>query len=763
MTLTNFVAVGKALQKKTAHQVALALADENIPVFPVHGERSATPKAPAIKNGFYGATTDRAQIDRWFKTTKNRGVGLVPSDADLLVVDIDVKGEADGRVSWRALTGDEHDRHTALLRTPSGGFHLWFAAPAGQPVRMNNGVVVGVDVRGAGGYVVAHTGERTYELMSWTGGWETAPESLIDLLHTTDETAHVKVDRGEAADWIKRVSRNVHGSTSDTESLTEELRQRFEGMEVGNRHDVAVRVVTGIVRDGRFGRVRLDKALDLARKIWLEAGTRDEHAHREQEWQAIEAWVLCVDRNAAVEACDGDIEFAAAGGGDVKPVTDKVYKPSLSPDKPGFAAALAHLGVSLRWNERQSKVEFSTDGNQTWHIYTEHYEGELMEEIAHACVKRGTEGKGKNKQPQPLWFPTSRWKSAFNATLHNSYVDPFLLWLEQLPAWDGKSRLDRWLSDVFESSSDPILLAYASKQPLIGAVQRALRPGTKIDEMVVLIGKQGLGKSTVWKFLLPEEQRTEWFSDSLVFSTPNKIRFEASAGAVFVEAAEMAGSTRAEIASVKAYLSRTHDTLRLPYHRHALAVPRRHITLGTANPVNVLPDDRTGNRRYVPITVTGRSSWNDSLDALASWMDGHRDQLWAEALHRNEEAIYLNTLELQASQEAAAEMHRNDDAVTEEALRAWLAEQDEGAWFTLGEAAAGVAARFPESTNLLTQPGVQARIRSALELVGCVFQGMMRRPEDGKHGRWWVLPGDLDLNPPAEPAVSEDGAIWEDV
>ena len=107
-------------------------------------------------------------------------------------------------------------------------------------------------------------------------------------------------------------------------------------------------------------------------------------------------------------------------------------------------------------------------------------------------------------------------------------------------------RASRWITDLF-SPSDPLaLVRWASLSIPLAAVWRTYRPGTKHDELVILAGPQGCGKSTALRSLLPPEPVT-WFSDTLDLGGRTKERAEALQGRVIVEAAELAGVTRADI------------------------------------------------------------------------------------------------------------------------------------------------------------------------------------------------------------------------
>ena len=164
-----------------------------------------------------------------------------------------------------------------------------------------------------------------------------------------------------------------------------------------------------------------------------------------------------------------------------------------------------------------------------------------------------------------------------DAILNQRRVDPFKIWLDARPAWDGEDRIDFWLGHVFAVGDIPDdLLNWAARSVLMGVVIRTDHPGEKHDEMVVLVGPQGIGKSTAWAWLLPgEPQRSLWFSDGLSFHDDQKAKAEALQGMVLVEASEMTGSTKAEVETIKKFLSRTNDNIRLTYRRDPSPLLRR--------------------------------------------------------------------------------------------------------------------------------------------------------------------------------------------
>ncbi len=198
--------------------------------------------------------------------------------------------------------------------------------------------------------------------------------------------------------------------------------------------------------------------------------------------------------------------------------------------------------------------------------------------------------------------------------------------------WDGVERIDMLLVDYFGCSNNEYTRQSIVKT-LVGAVARIYKPGSKFDLVLTLVGKQGTGKSTLAKKL-----GKDWFSDS--FNTVNgKDSFEQLQGAWIIEMAELAGLRKAEIESVKHFISKQEDTFRPAYARATETFPRQCVFIGTTNNKDFLTDP-TGNRRFMPIDINMREASKDIFGLDEKTVD----QMWAEAVARYKrgEKLYLN-------------------------------------------------------------------------------------------------------------------------
>ena len=168
---------------------------------------------------------------------------------------------------------------------------------------------------------------------------------------------------------------------------------------------------------------------------------------------------------------------------------------------------------------------------------------------------------------------------------------------------------------------------------LVAAVARIFNPGVKFDNMIVLAGTQGIGKSTLIARL-----GREWFSDSLTTVT-GKDAYEQLQGVWLIEMGEMMATKKADIEATKHFLSKTEDIYRVAYGRRTSRFKRQCIFIGTTNDREFLRD-RTGNRRFWPVDV----GINPIKKQVYKCLDENTvNQIWAEAieLYKKGEELYL--------------------------------------------------------------------------------------------------------------------------
>ena len=398
------------------------------------------------------------------------------------------------------------------------------------------------------------------------------------------------------------------------------------------------------------------------------------------------------------------------------------------PDRhePSAALALFALEVALRYNLRSQRAELSQSSDKAiphapvnqWFTLTDRMMDRLRDLLARRCTYLTTRG------PMPMVYGRECWTMVINAHLCSRERDPFLDWLRERPAWDKEPRLDTYLDELFNAGDSP-LVRWVGQFLFLGPVHRAHKPGAKLDEMPVFVGRQGIGKSALLLNLFPPEH-AGWVNDGLHLAADPKVRAEALLGRVLVEASEMAGSTRADLESLKSFISRQDDGgIRLAFRRNPEDAPRRCIIVGTSNRHDVLPNDPTGNRRFIPVIL------NPPTEAIEEYMAVHRDQLWAEALARHAEGLTPRLPRpLMPHAAAAAETHRNRDVMLEDALDGLPADW-EG---TLAETAQKIGLLSLNDASVRLPMREAKRLSAALIGLGWV---MRQRREAGAMRRVW--------------------------
>lgn len=227
--------------------------------------------------------------------------------------------------------------------------------------------------------------------------------------------------------------------------------------------------------------------------------------------------------------------------------------------------------------------------------------------------------------------PTHILEACRAVSLRNEY-HPVKEYFDGLPAWDRKERLKDFFADYCGAERS----AYTEQigiKIFTAIVARIYNPGCKFDYLPIIIGTQGLGKSTMLEAIAIKPQ---WYTDNLG-SIDNKDVILRMRSKLIVENAELTMFDKTDPNQVKAFLSRRVDRDRLPYDRLPRDLPRQCIIFATTNKDRFLQDE-TGNRRMWPIEVK-----KIELDKIKA----NLGQLYAEAIvrYKNKEKLYLDDAE----------------------------------------------------------------------------------------------------------------------
>lgn len=217
---TTVLPVPSLVELNTASlaHAARVYADRGLPVFPL----VPRDKVPRVAHGFYRATTDLRQIQRWWSEWPDANIGLATGKpSSLWVLDIDPR-----HGGLRSL--DMLERHArdwgataplhATLRqlTGGGGIHLFYQMPASPGVDPPNGTFAeyhGIELKKTGGYIVAppsrHPSGSVYQ---WQHDEIPAPfpTALLELWVEARQRAFSRASAPAEAETRWREARKSH-------------------------------------------------------------------------------------------------------------------------------------------------------------------------------------------------------------------------------------------------------------------------------------------------------------------------------------------------------------------------------------------------------------------------------------------------------------------------------------------------------------------------------------------------------------------------
>ena len=219
--------------------------------------------------------------------------------------------------------------------------------------------------------------------------------------------------------------------------------------------------------------------------------------------------------------------------------------------------------------------------------------------------------------------------------------------------WDGTERIRFCLHHFLGADTDDYTFE-ALKLFMMGAIRRVFQPGSKFEVMLCLVGGQGAGKSTFFRLLAVKD---DWFSDDLKKLDDENV-YRKLQGHWIMEMSEMIATANARsIEEIKSFLSRQKETYKVPYETHPADRLRQCVFGGTTNRQDFLPRDRTGNRRFVPVTVYPERAEVHILDDEAT-SRAYIDQMWAEAMTIYRSGRYK--LSFSAEMNAYLKAHQQD-------------------------------------------------------------------------------------------------------
>lgn len=189
-------------------------------------------------------------------------------------------------------------------------------------------------------------------------------------------------------------------------------------------------------------------------------------------------------------------------------------------------------------------------------------------------------------------------------------------------AWDGVDRAQALFDTVQGAQKDERsvwLKEQLIKRWSISAIAGAFQPnGVSAGGVLVFQGAQYLGKTKWFKTLVPQDMNL--IKDGMLLRPDDKDSVKQITSFWMVELGELDSTfRRADIAALKAFITKDSDTYRKPYAKRESNIARRTVFFGSVNPKEFL-HDITGNRRY----------WTIECESLDHSHDIDMQQYWAQ-------------------------------------------------------------------------------------------------------------------------------------
>lgn len=535
------------------------------------------------------------------------GVRLKPDD---LIIDIDPRNMK-GREVWSELktqisTLREVEKQATIVRTTSGGLHLYLRKPPQFPIRKSLKRFPGLDFLSEGAYVIGAGSmgeERLYEFLTPPFIPVEAPRGLLSLIRKEENI----IDAG--------VAQVQHQGFADTPENVQRYEEYLEGASVAVEGEMGDTTTYKIACRGREYNLTAKQTWESMRKDW--------NKRCKPPWD--ETSLLQKVRNAYVYDSEmpgkQDPKQVFAG---VDPPPDSamqdpaeifdVYSNKNRTPKPTLKNAETMLRIEVgiagkfSWNEFTGRLDII--GNVPW----EDERINMFREVNDLEVDKIRLYLAHKFKMNKEYSSPTMW-SAIQVVAANNSHHPVRKHIKSLE-WDGVPRLNSWLVD-YCGAEDNELTRQIGRKFLMAMIARVFDPGIKWDFVLVLEGAQGIGKSTLCRTL-----GGEWFGDAPI-DPKDKDCIPYIHSHWVIELSEMVVTRKTQSDRLKNFLSRTEDDIRMPYARARTRFPRQCVFVGTVNPDDVgYLYDSTGNRRFWCVYCSD-IKYEDFADV--------RDQLIAEA------------------------------------------------------------------------------------------------------------------------------------
>ena len=280
----------------------------------------------------------------------------------------------------------------------------------------------------------------------------------------------------------------------------------------------------------------------------------------------------------------------------------KLFSPSVGAKNwDALNKVLCDLGLSFRWNTRKYLLECSKN-SELWHTVG-NVDADICRELQLAGVNIGTIRLNEMLRSSSIAEPFDTVTSFFHG----------------LPYWDGTDYISQLCEHIqLSSDEDPEYFYLMLKKQFIRTVRCALEQNNVNRVVLVLHGRQGIGKSEFWRWLTPTELYYEENIDS-----KNKDSLFPLAQFLVINLDDLDELAKKDVAHLKSYISKANVKQRPPFGRNIEEFTRIASFVGSTNKNDILSDDV--NTRWIILKVTGFDwqGYTARIDPLNIWSQAY--------------------------------------------------------------------------------------------------------------------------------------------
>ena len=174
------------------------------------------------------------------------------------------------------------------------------------------------------------------------------------------------------------------------------------------------------------------------------------------------------------------------------------------------------------------------------------------------------------------------------------HYDPYLEFLTSLPEWDGHDYIAVLAATV--RTDDDRFWVWCLRKWLVAFVGSLADEETVNQTAIIFCGRQGIGKSTWFRNILPPELKK--YSSSGFLDPKDKETLVQLSELCLYNMDEVENLKPKNVEAIKELMTKVSMYLRRAYATLSQNYPRRCSFCGTANGINIL-HDITGNRRFL--------------------------------------------------------------------------------------------------------------------------------------------------------------------